>query len=257
MIVFLMIFQFVFGNGPALDTSTIDVYFLIVGMYFVIILAIAIKLFKLWIEKQQAVQEVTKEKLEAELKMLKSQIHPHFLFNTLNNIYGVTIRTSDKASDMILKLSSILDYLLYESDAAEVSLEKELHVIQEYIALEKVRYGDRLKVEFEIDGIIADKKIAPMLMIPFVENCFKHGAGKTRENAWIKIRVDVDKENLRIFIANSTKPGLQNEQQSTGKGLGLQNVKKRLEYIYNDRYKLDIQDKVEGFVVEMRIELNG
>jgi len=146
------------------------------SIYSVVALASFIKILKQWFQNQQLTQQLEKEKLEAELKFLKAQINPHFLFNTLNNLYALTLKKSNKAPEIVLKLSSLLDYMLYECNAPFVSLDKEIQLIKNYISLEKLRYGNRLKIDFTVEGNTSEKQIAPMLILPLVENCFKHGA---------------------------------------------------------------------------------
>jgi LytS/YehU family sensor histidine kinase len=246
-----MIFQMVFGDAIMLDRSAVDVYFLVVGMYFVIILAVAIKLLKSWYTKQQAVQQLFTEKLEAELKMLKSQIHPHFLFNTLNNIYALAMKKSDEAPDMIVKLSEILDFLLYESQAEIVGVEREIEMLNNYIDLEKIRYGERLSIDFKIEGDYQNRVIAPMLLLPFVENSFKHGASGLRDKAWIKIHLVLDSENLKFSVDNNIAEN--KDKNSTG-GIGLENVRKRLDLTYPGQYTLNIDESAGTYSVGLSIQ---
>ena len=142
-----------------------------------------------------------REKINAELQLLKAQVHPHFLFNTLNNIYSFILNGSDRAPEMIKKLSSLLHYILNDCNQQLVSLEKELSMIQDYIALEQIRYGDRLNLSMHIQGSAKDKMISPLLLIPFVENSFKHGTSRMLTHPWVKLDI-----SLRRIFLNSGYP---------------------------------------------------
>jgi len=249
MAIFFMLFLFMYGNGPRMDPSTIDFYFLAVGMYFVVLAAVVIKLFKLWYEKQKKEGRLETEKLQAELNMLKSQIHPHFLFNTLNNIYSLSLQKSDSAPEMLVKLSEILHYILYECDGPVVPLEKEITLLKNYIDLEQIRYGKKLDLNWKMPGSVPAIDIAPMILLPFVENAFKHGASRKRDNAVISIGLKVQNETIE-FSVNNNKPVLKNPAPlQGGHGLGLTNVKQRLEMIYPGNYSLEITETDEQFSV--------
>ncbi len=231
--------------------ATLNLSFLVVAMYFVIFFAVAVKLLQFWYKKQTQLQKVARDKLEAELKLLKSQIHPHFLFNTLNNIYALALRKSDAAPEMILKLSEILDYLLYECDVSLVPLEKELLLLENYIALERIRYAGRLDLSFEVEGEVADIEIAPLILLPFVENSFKHGAGKKREGVYIRIRLAVAEDHLAFTVDNNkpADPGVM-----VHGGLGLENIRKRLELLYPGKHRLQVEDNADTFSVNLTID---
>jgi len=217
--------------------------------------ALAIKLLKRWYSKQQETQIIIREKINAELQLLKSQVHPHFLFNTLNNIYSFILNGSDKAPGMIKKPSSLLNYILHDCNQQLVSLEKELSMIQDYIALEQVRYGERLNLSMHIQGSPKDKMISPLLLIPFVENSFKHGTSRMLIHPWVKLDIYVERDFLEFKISNN-KP----EQQSNGlgkKGIGLNNVKKRLDLLYPATHTLNIVENEMSFDVFLRVKLNA
>jgi hypothetical protein len=150
-------------------------------------LFLSLKTLKGWHLEQLRAETLSKENANAELQLLKAQIHPHFLFNTLNNIYSFTLNQSPQAGTLVKKLSGMLDYMIHECEEKFVPLEKELQLIQDYMGLEKVRYGKRLDMQVEIHGDFENKVIAPLLMIPFVENSFKHGTSKMLQNPWIKL----------------------------------------------------------------------
>ncbi len=163
----------------------------------------SVKLFEYWYVNQINNQELQKQKLESELKFLKSQIHPHFLFNTLNNLYALTLDKSEEAPEVVVKLSGLLSYMLYECNAPRVPLEKEINLLQDYLAMEKIRYRNELKVDFDVQGKVNGKLIAPLLLIPFVENGFKHGLSKQINNPWIYIALRINNDSLHFNVKNN------------------------------------------------------
>jgi two-component system LytT family sensor kinase len=223
-----------------------------VGIYPVVIVAVAIKLLKYWYANKQAQQILTKEKLQAELNFLKTQIHPHFLFNTLNNLYALTLKKSDRAPDMVLKLSELINYMLYECTSDEVPLSKEVKFIRNYIDIEKMRYGDKLDVDIRVSGDINDRKIAPLMILPFVENCFKHGASENLQQSWVKITVDAPEEHIVVKVENS-KASENGHARNGSEGIGIQNVKRRLDLLYPEKYELKIINGEETFLVILTI----
>jgi two-component system, LytTR family, sensor kinase len=223
-----------------------------VGIYPVALVAVAIKLLKYWYANKQAQQILTKEKLQAELNFLKTPIHPHFLFNTLNNLYALTLKKSDRAPDMVLKLSELINYMLYECTSDEVPLSKEVKFIRNYIDIEKMRYGDKLDVDIRVSGEINDRKIAPLMILPFVENCFKHGASENLQQSWVKITVDAPDEHIVVKVENS-KSGDNGHIRNGSEGIGIQNVKRRLDLLYPEKYELKIINGEETFLVILTI----
>lgn len=226
-----------------------------ISNYVIVLLAVILKLFKWWFLDQQYKVQIEKEKLESELKYLKAQIHPHFLFNTLNNLYALTLQNSSKASDMVIKLSGLLDYMLYHSNNERVGLQKELTIIEDYIELEKLRYGERLKLNYEVSGSTQGIEIAPLILIPFVENAFKHGASNDRSKPEININVEITNDNLKLKI-NNTVPKHAQTPKNGSNGIGLENIRRRLELIYTDKHKLDINFKDNYYHVDLCIELD-
>lgn len=186
---------------------------------------------------------------EQELQYLKMQIHPHFLFNTLNTIYGFALKQSKQTPDIILKLSNLLDYILYQVNKPRVSLKEEVLHIREYIELEKVRFSDSLQVKLESNVADDTIEVAPMLMIPFVENAFKHGK-LSHGHLLVEIQIRVENKQLQFFIRNSFK---QRDDQTDKKGIGLENIRKRLELHYHNNYQLAIQQDDQWFEVRLTI----
>ncbi|MGE0090394.1 MAG: sensor histidine kinase [Bacteroidales bacterium] len=231
----------------------IDVMMLFFNMFFVVFVAIAIKFYKRWSEKDFREQQIQKEKVEAELQMLKTQINPHFLFNTLNSIYVLAMKKSEQTANVVMKLSDILDYILYRIDAPMIAISTEIQIIENYIELEKIRFADRVNITFTYNFKSKDIKIPPMLIIPFVENAFKHGVGKSMEKSWIKINIDVTGHSLNIEVSNNKS---QNKIKSETGGIGLLNVKKRLDLLFYDSYSLNISEKNNRFDVFLTIPIN-
>ena len=212
-----------------------------------------IKYYKVWYENKIKNEMLNRENKQAELQLLKAQIHPHFLFNTLNNIYSFTLTGSPKAEDLVNKLSGMMDYITTEGEKSLVPLIKELQFINDYIGLENVRYGDRLDMTVTIEGYYHDKLITPLLMIPFVENCFKHGASEMRGQQWINLAISVNNAQLDFRLSNS-KPAQPNNKNSKN-GIGLTNVKKRLELLYPGKYLLNIESTSDKYSVHMQVLL--
>ncbi|HKC37734.1 MAG TPA: histidine kinase, partial [Chitinophagaceae bacterium] len=212
-----------------------------------------IVIFKYWFKKQQEWLQAEKEKITAELQLLKAQVHPHFLFNTLNNIYSFSLENSPKTPGLILKLSSLLSYMLYDCKSEEVLLEKEIEIMKNYIDLEKERYGNKIEISWDTEGDIKDKYITPLLMLPFLENAFKHGTSEQLEKPWLSVDISVKNDTLKCKIVNSKNEYV----PSSDHGIGIQNVKKRLAFIYPDKHDLKMTDEGNFFVVSLLIELKN
>jgi LytS/YehU family sensor histidine kinase len=199
---------------------------------------------------QRNAQQLEKEKLAAELKLLKSQINPHFLFNTLNNLYVLTLNKSVKAPQMVHKLSELMSYMLFDSNQPMVPLEKEVQYLHNYISLEKLRYGDRLEVLFNVNLKTDGITVAPLLMLPLIENSFKHGARNELRESWIHIDLELQNGSLVLKVENS-----KSEFQAEGiaSGIGLQNLEKRLNYLYPERHSLQLFNEVDTHMAVLRI----
>jgi len=215
--------------------------------------AVMIKLIKRWWLKQKETEQLAREKSKAELQLLKSQIHPHFLFNTLNNIYFFALTNSKQTPEMIKKLSSMLYYILNECDQPVVPLSKEIKMIRNYMSLEKLRYGEQMNMAIETDDNSDNTLIAPLLLIPFVENSFKHGTSKMVGQPWVKLTISI-KNNLLLFSIINSRPQT-NELASTKGNIGLKNVTKRLQLLYPEAHELNIIEKPESFTVDLKIKL--
>lgn len=215
-------------------------------------LAAAIKLMKHWYVEGQRNLQLQKEAVESQLQVLKAQVHPHFLFNTLNNIFSYTQSTSPAASTLIMGLSDILRYMLYECNQPLVPLEKELKMIDDYIALEKVRYGNHLELHVGFPEEAKNFSIAPLLLLPFVENCFKHGISNILDQPWLNLQVSITGNVMTVQLVNSKPPG---EGPAHQRGLGIDNVRRRLQLLYPGKHELAITNEEEVFIVNLKLEL--
>lgn len=216
-------------------------------------LAIGFKMFKFYYLKNLRNQQLQKENTESQLQLLKAQVHPHFLFNTLNNIYSQTQTESPKGSKMIMGLSDMLRYILYEGQKPLVPLKQELDMTSEYISLEKIRYGNKLDVHVLTPDKVDEIYIAPLLLLPFVENCFKHGTSNMLQNPWINLTVELKETTLVMKLMNGKAP--LNVHIQNQRGIGINNVRQRLNLLYNAKYDLQIREDEEVFVVDLRVEL--
>lgn len=228
----------------------------LISVYVVAGIAATIKLVRQALKTNKQNQLLVQEKLEAELKLLKSQIHPHFLFNTLNNLYALALDNSEKSAEGILKLSGLLHYMLYDCNAPLVLLKKEIKLIEDYISLEKLRYSKRLKVQFDIVGTTDNKMIPPMIILPFVENAFKHGTSKHLQKARINITLNTENQKLILIVENSKSSGISNDESGYEEGIGLNNVSRRLELLYPGNHTLNIKDDDDKFTVYLEIDYN-
>ncbi len=202
-------------------------------------------------------KDAEKEKLEAELKILKAQINPHFLFNTLNNLYSLTLDKSDKAPDLVLKLSDMMRYILYECNDKFVSLEKEVAFLQNYIDLQRIRLDEAIPVSFQIVGETANKSIAPLLLEPLIENAFKHGVYRRNSGGFVDIIFRLENKNsMEINIRNKKEPQWEDANKSQG-GIGLQNVKRRLDLLYPKAYQLNVIDEETEFAINLKINIGN
>ena len=211
----------------------------------------ALSLGKQWLLKQREFLQAEQEKMIAQLQVLKAQLHPHFLFNTLNNIYSFALEKSGKTPGLILKLSSLLSYMLYDCKTDEVLLEKELEVMNNYIDLEKERYGDKLDISVNIEGDIQDRYITPLLILPFLENAFKHGTSEQLERPWMSVDIAVKDYLLQCKIVNSKNEFIPFHEN----GVGINNAKKRLEFLYPGKYELKLADEGVFFMVSLLLQL--
>ncbi|ANQ51458.2 sensor histidine kinase [Flammeovirga sp. MY04] len=209
-------------------------------------------LFTLWIYEQwRWIKSLKNEKAKAELQLLKSQINPHFFFNTLNNLYGLTVEKSDKAPEVVLKLGDMMRYTIYEGKEERVPIQDEIQYLENYIELHKIRYQKNVQVHF-INSVISDFQIAPLLYIILVENAFKHGVETLIENAYIFIEIEETGNTVSFSIENNFDRAMQDNRV----GIGLDNLKKRLELIYPNKYTFDEIKSVNTYKTLLTIDLS-
>jgi LytS/YehU family sensor histidine kinase len=216
-------------------------------------LATCIKLMKYWYIKEQRNMQLLRENTEAQLQLLKAQVHPHFLFNTLNNIYSYTQNTAPVASKLTLGLSDMLRYMIYECKDPLVPLSKEIKMLKDYITLEKIRYGNALDVNIEVPDNTDDLYIAPLLLLPFVENSFKHGASQMLDQPWLSLTITLTESSMYMKLINGKAENY--EAQAGASGIGIENVKRRLELLYPDKHSLKIVNHEEVFIVNLKLQL--
>ena len=223
---------------------------------FLIILVIssAYSVTKISRRKERDDELAISEKLQSEMKFLKSQINPHFLFNALNNIYSLTITGSEHASEMILKLSDMLRYILYECNASKVPIENEWKYMSNYIEFQKLKSKDELNIRMEFNNEIPGALIAPMILIPFVENAFKHSKIEDRDKGWVTISLNNNKEAIILQVENSV-PQQKHSKDEVG-GIGLDNVKRRLDLAYNNSHDLIINHTPSMYSAILKIQKN-
>jgi len=250
-----ILYGVVYG-GAIPDGNTFGIANVIVATMdigFIAGLAATIKFVRIQLAGKEREKSLIKEKLGAELKFLRNQTNPHFLLNTLNNIYGLARKKSDDTAEVVMKLSELLRFILYESSSDLITLAEEIKVVEDYLELEMIRYSDRLSVSFNksMDG--SGYRITPLLLLPFVENAFKHGVSETRFESFIKIDISVKNGQLRFCIENTKD----NDQHSrNGTSIGLMNVKRQLELSYKD-YDLKVLNEDNLFTVNLFLNLES
>lgn len=260
LVIVSIFFSLIYLSGfeySEMNPATKNILFVLSGVYLVVLIVSAFKLLKLNLKQTQKTSELetkilaTQLKLkEQELNYLKMQIHPHFLFNTLNTMYGFALKKAEQTPEMILKLSNLLDYLLYQVDKPKVQLTNEIGHIKDYISLEQMRFNDTLNVNFEEANCTGLIEIAPMIFLPFVENSFKHGKivdGKLNVSIVFKCEFDA----IHFSIKNS-----HSKTDKTLDGIGLANIKKRLELLYKNNYVLVITETEHTFDVQLKLSLS-
>ncbi|MEY3051854.1 MAG: hypothetical protein RLY31_1639 [Bacteroidota bacterium] len=248
---------FIKSDGiPEMQANVLDNlnwYFL--PNFFVIGTSTVVKITMDWYKNLRAQQELETQTMQSELRFLRSQINPHFLFNTLNNLYALTLKKSDKAPEIVLKLSEMMRYMLYECNERWVELSKEVAYIANYLALERLRQGGATDIRFEVRGESGQRKIAPLIFIPFLENCFKHGLGANLSGGFVHILLDIRDLDLLLEIENSKPRSMPKPLAARSGGIGLANVRRRLDLLYPGRYTLVLDDQPDRFAVRLTLRL--
>lgn len=215
-------------------------------------LATTIKLTTDWIINRKRIETLQETQLKTELQFLKAQIQPHFFFNTLNNLYALTLEKSKQAPEVVLKLSEIMEYILYDAKEPRIRLLNEINYIQNYIDLEKLRYGDKVEVQINMQGELEMLSVPPLLFLPFIENCFKHG---TVENNKLNVVIDFEVTNKNILNFRVVNNYNLFTQVKKNHGIGNKNVLRRLELLYKDNFTLNIKTEKQNYIVDLRIQL--
>jgi LytS/YehU family sensor histidine kinase len=229
-----------------------NVYFLV---HFVIIAFSTVwQIILDWMNSEKSRKELQTKNMQSELKFLKSQINPHFLFNTLNNLYALTLKKSDLAPEIVLKLAEIMRYMLYECNEKRVFLRNELNYIQNFLDLEKLRQGGKVSINFTVKGNADQLYVAPLIFTPFLENSFKHGLSNSLNQGFVNILMEIKDDNILFFIENSKTEKIPMKQHVVSGGIGLVNVRQRLELIYPKQYELLIDDSPSVYSVTLKIK---
>lgn len=217
-------------------------------------LTMVLRLSMQWYQREKEKSELMRLTSETELKYLKSQINPHFLFNSLNSIYALALQKSEKAPQTVLMLSDMLRYLLYEAGEKKVTIDKEIAYLNNYLELERIRLGNRGEITFEYETDSDEYLIEPMLLMPFLENSFKHGLNKVAHEGWIKIELFINEGILTFLISNNIKSKSSESNKNEVGGIGIVNVKKRLNLLYPNKHKLLVENN--NYVYKVALELN-
>src|SRR5687768_4030388 len=216
-----------------------------------------IKIISDWQKHQRDRKDLETQRMQSEIKFLKSQINPHFLFNTLNSLYALTLKKSDKAPEIVIKLSEMMRYTLYECNERRVPLYKEVNYIQNYLDLERLRQSGQSDIQFKVEGQVNDQSIAPLIFIPFLENSFKHGLNHQIGEGYVHVIMKVLGNKLLLRILNSKPIHAPLPAEKTSGGIGLVNVQRRLNLLYPNQYKLDIHDSGTEHIVELSLDLSN
>lgn len=253
----IIVFYFKFADWPLRQAQLLDdqyYYFLI--SFFIAGSSTIFKIIGDWARQLREQQELQTQTMQSELRFLKSQINPHFLFNTLNNLYALTLKKDDKAPEIVIKLSEMMRYMLYECNERRVLLQKEVNYIRNYLDLEKLRQGKNVDISFSVEGEAGEQQIAPLMFIPFLENSFKHGLNNHISKGFVNIKMKIKNREVDFFIENSKPdtPPVQSPRRSGG--IGLVNVKRRLDLLYPRQYELQIDDTPKSYAVTLKLDLD-
>jgi len=221
---------------------------------FIVIFVAMLRFLKDWFELEGKKKELDNEKLMAELNFLKAQINPHFLFNTLNNLYYLAYSQSPNTTEVIAKLSQMMRYMIYDTNHSKVLLKKEIEYMQNYISLERLRLNDQTPVDFQVNGPVEDIWITPLIFITFLENAFKHGIGNGGTKSWVKASLHINGKECIYSVENSKVNGVKVDTGNKS-GIGLQNVQRRLELSYPGQYALEIKDQADRYFVQLNLKL--
>ena len=252
----VIVLYFLFISSPSLQSSllsNLNGYFL--STFVVASGSTVIRIVLDWFRQLRESQELHTRTMQSELRFLKSQINPHFLFNTLNNLYALTLKKSDKAPEIVIKLSEMMRYMLYECNEKQVPLQKEINYLRNYLDLEKLRQGKNVQINFDVQGEVSEQKLAPLLFIPFLENSFKHGLNNQLSQGFVNISLKVEDNQVHFFIENSKANTPHRPGGRRSGGIGLVNVNRRLDLLYPAQYDLKIDDNPHSYAINLYIKL--
>jgi LytS/YehU family sensor histidine kinase len=252
-LIFLFINENVWPESQTLQKAYAFNHILVVsfiGIYDVA-LATTVKLTTSWIVDRKRMEEMKSMQLKTELQFLKAQIQPHFFFNTLNNLYALTLEQSKQAPDVVLKLAKIMEYVLYDAKEPKTQLINEIKYIQNYIDLEKLRFQDNVNIQLDLRGDLDDCEVPPLLFLPFIENCFKHGP-KGDDNSNVMIGFEVEDNILKFFTKNNISTSMTDEKNH---GIGNKNVLRRLELLYADKFTYISKIENKNYIIKLTIQL--
>ncbi len=251
-------FYFLYLKYPDIHLSLLNNQDLFLfELFFVGAVSSAFKITQDWVQHDRDKKDLQRQQLQSELNFLKSQINPHFLFNTLNNLYALTLKKSDDAPEMVLRLSEMMRYMLYECNERQVLLANEIKYIENYLELERIRQRDDFKIKLSVSGIEANGlKIAPLIFIPFIENSFKHGMNNHLKGGYVDISLNIQEEGVQLHIENSKADHKREISKKKSGGIGLINIRRRLELLYSNKHELDIVENENLYKVDLNLRLN-
>ncbi|PPK88695.1 histidine kinase [Neolewinella xylanilytica] len=227
----------------------------LMSVFFAVVCVGLLKFVEDYFELEARRKELENQQLTSELQFLRAQVNPHFLFNTLNNLYYLAVNNSSRTPEVIAKLSGMMRYMIYESNHEKVPLEREIEYIENYLSLERLRLEETVPITFEVDGKTSGVRIAPLILITFLENAFKHGVSSSATAPWITVHLQVERNELQYRVANG-KLAEDSKVLKNKSGIGLQNVKRRLELSYPDHHYLRISDMDERYEVILKLDLS-
>ena len=248
--VYLITTKFVWEVPTELWVKTINRLF---AAFRFLLTSVFLKFIQDWFLQEKKINEITTAQLSTELHYLRSQVNPHFLFNTLNNIYSLTLKKSDKAPEVVLRLSEMMEYMLNDTSEEKVSVEKEVKNLSNYLEIERIRQGNNATIEFSISGDYHNKKIMPLLLLPLLENAVKHGINQTITGGYLIAKLNVMNQHL-VFTVENNKATTNKEDKRVG--IGIQNLMKRLDLLYKGKHQLQIDDTPEKYKVELVVTLS-
>ncbi len=253
----VIVLYFKFADQPALQATLVhnqNLYFL--STFLIGGASTVFNIMTDWARGLRNKSQLEKETIQSELQFLKSQINPHFLFNTLNNLYALTLKKSEKAPEIVIKLSEMLRYMLYECNEKYVPLFKEINYLSNYLDLEKLRQGQHVEITLSVEGNPGNLRIAPLMFITFLENCFKHGLSHHISKGYVHTTIRIENHTVDFQVTNSKPDSLPNQEHRRPGGIGLVNVKRRLALLYPRKHELTITDSPNSFTVQLIIRLD-